>query len=416
LRFGIAGVAAAGDEARAIHAHPNCEIVAVADISKPNLETFLARYPVAAYSDVETMCQNPNVDAVFVGTPTHFHRQHAIAAIANGKHVVCAKPMATRLDHAQEIVQAAENKGVRLSVGHSQAFEPPIFWIRQIIESGDLGRLWLINTWNYTDWMYRGRLPAELDPRLGGGVVFRQGAHQLDIVRWIGGGLVSRVRAMTGNWDTDRPAEGIYSAFLEFADGAVASCTFSGYDHFHSAELGYDGEGGRGPRGGITPGAARAALRSAQSSADGESAYKAARRSGAGGREPPTAPDERVTPERERTHSLYGLTVVSCEHGDIRQSGKGLLIYDDNGKREVDIPRTMDGRDVMISQFYDSVLAGRDPPHDGRWGLASLELQLAILESGRTRTAVDLHHQVPVPRIDGMSLSAPLLPQRERRG
>jgi len=102
---------------------------------------------------------------------------------------------------------------------------------------------------------------------------------------------------------------------------------------------------------------------------------------------------------RERYHSFYGLTLVSCEHGDIRQSPTGLLIYDDEGGREIEIPRTMDGRDVMIHQFYDAVAGDKPPPHDGRWGLATLEVQLAILESGRSRREVQLAHQVPARSI-----------------
>jgi len=239
LRFGIAGVAAASGEARAITAHPYCTITAIADRSKVALERFTAEHACDAYTDVESMCAASNVDAVFIGTPTQFHFGHAMAAIEHGKHVILAKPMATSLDDAKRMVEAAERKGVWLSIGHTQGFEPPIFRIREIIESGDLGPLWLINTWNYTDWIYRGRAPEELDSTQGGGVVFRQGAHQLDIVRWIGGGLVRSVRAMTGVWDLDRPAEGCYSAFLEFRDGAAASCTFNGYDHFHSAALGF---------------------------------------------------------------------------------------------------------------------------------------------------------------------------------
>lgn len=395
LRFGIAGVAAAAGEARAIASHPGCAIVAVGDRSKPNIEKFTSQYPCDAYDDVQGLFAAPNVDAVFIGTPSQFHFEHALMAIESGKHVIMAKPMSVQFEQAQQLVEAAERKGVFFSVGHTQGFEPPIFKIRQIIENGDIGKLRLINTWNYTDWIYRGRVPAELDTNQGGGVVFRQGGHQIDIVRWIGGGLVRSLRAMTGVWDPDRPTEGIYSAFMEFEDGAVASLTFSGYDYFHSSELGFgigEGGGGRAPR----PGSARMALRRAQASDAGEDAYKAQRRSGAdGGREAaPTA-----EPRERSSHSFYGLTVVSGEHGDIRQSPTGVLVYDDQGKREVEIPLDMDGRDVMIHHFYDAVINEKPLAHDGRWGLASLEVQLAILESGRTHQEIQLKHQVPAKRL-----------------
>lgn len=394
LRFGIAGVAAASGEARAIAAHPHCTIVAVGDRSQPNLEKFTSQYPCQTYGGVEGLFSDPNVEAVFIGTPTQFHYEHTMSAIEHGKHVICAKPMATNLADATRLVEAAEKRGVWLTTGHTQGFEPAIFAMRDAVERGEIGRLWLINTWNYTDWIYRGRVPEELDTNQGGGVVYRQGGHQIDIVRWIGGGLLRSVRAMTGVWDPDRPTEGIYSAFLEFQDGAVASCTFNGYDHFHSAELGFGiAEGGQRARA-VEPGSARKALRRAQSSEAGEAAYKATRRAGAdGGRETGT-PVVRGEQGSERFHSFYGLTVVSGERGDIRQSPTGLLVYDAEGRREIEIPRKMDGRDVMIHHFYDAIVKDQRPPHDGRWGLASLEVQLAILESGRSRQEVQLLHQV----------------------
>ena len=96
---------------------------------------------------------------------------------------------------------------------------------------------------NFTDFMYRPRRPDELDTARGGGVVFSQAAHQIDILRLLGGGQVTSVRAMTGAWDTDRNTEGAYSALLTFEDGLVATAVYSGYAHFDSDEfLDWQGE------------------------------------------------------------------------------------------------------------------------------------------------------------------------------
>jgi phthalate 4,5-cis-dihydrodiol dehydrogenase len=136
-------------------------------------------------------------------------------------------------------------------------------------------------------------------------------------------------------------------------------------------------------------------LRAAQAAPEGEAAYKALRRGGAeGGRDNAAPLPSRAPRTGQRTHSMYGLTIVSGERGDIRQSPYGLLVYDDDGKREVNFPADHDGRDVMIDQFRQAIVTDSPPPHDGRWGLASLEVQLAILESGRTRREVELVHQV----------------------
>ena len=104
----------------------------------------------------------------------------------------------------------------------------------------------MINAINYTDYLYRPRRPEELDTALGGGAIFNQGSHQVDIVRLIGGGRIESVRAAAGAWDKARPTEGAYAALLTFANGAFASLTYSGYGNFDSDEFqGWIGEMGR---------------------------------------------------------------------------------------------------------------------------------------------------------------------------
>ena len=81
--------------------------------------------------------------------------------------------------------------------------------------------------------------------------MFSQAAHQIDIVRLLGGGMVKSVRAATGAWEKKRPTEGAYSAFLSFEDGTFATVAYSGYAHFDSDEFtGWIGEMGhaQGPR------------------------------------------------------------------------------------------------------------------------------------------------------------------------
>ncbi len=131
----------------------------------------------------------------------------------------------------------AERADVQLIVGHSHSFDAPILRAREIIASGALGAVRMINAQYYTDFLYRPRRPEELDTARGGGVVFSQAAHQVDIVRLLGGGRVHSVRAQTGAWDPARATEGAYAALLAFDDGAFASLTYSGYAHFDGDEL-----------------------------------------------------------------------------------------------------------------------------------------------------------------------------------
>src|SRR6185295_3916647 len=77
----------------------------------------------------------------------------------------------------------------------------------------------------------------ELRTESGGGVIFNQAPHHVDIVRLLGGGLVRSVNSVTCNWDMARPTEGAYSAIVKFTSGACATITYSGYAHFDSDEF-----------------------------------------------------------------------------------------------------------------------------------------------------------------------------------
>src|SRR5207253_234403 len=97
----------------------------------------------------------------------------------------------------------------------------------------------------------------------------------------------------------------------------------------------------------------------------------------------------------EKHHEFYGLTVVSCERGDMRQSPDGLFVYEDEGRREVPVPVRGSERDAELDCLYEAWRNDRPlPSHDGRWGKATLEVCLAIRESSRLRQEVLLKHQV----------------------
>src|SRR4030095_9500654 len=129
---------------------------------------------------------------------------------------------------------AARDNGVRLIVGHSHSFDAPILLARKLVERSTYGAVRMITALDFTDFLYRPRRPEELSTEAGGGVVFNQAAHQVDIVRLLAGGKVRSVRAHTGKWDESRPTEGAYSCLLAFDNNVTASLVYSGYAHFDS--------------------------------------------------------------------------------------------------------------------------------------------------------------------------------------
>jgi phthalate 4,5-cis-dihydrodiol dehydrogenase len=91
-----------------------------------------------------------------------------------------------------------------------------------------------------------------------------------------------------------------------------------------------------------------------------------------------------------------GIVIVSCERGDIRQSPDGLYVYTDDGIREIKLPRGASPStwEAQLRELYNAVVLGGKAFHNGRWGMATLEVTLGIMESARTHQDVELKHQV----------------------
>ena len=378
IRIGIVGMGAAGWAfVPAIRSNADFELAAIAEPDPAMRETAAAETGAAVFSDLPSMLRDTALDAVYIATPTELHPRHVAEVCAAKKHVLTEKPMAIRVEDAQRMIDDAERAGVVLQVGHSHSYDPPIAKMRAIVASGALGRVRMIHTWNFTDWMARPRRPAELDVEQGGGVTYRQGAHQIDILRLIGGGLVRTVRAATFDWDARRRSIGAHTILLNFADGAVATAVYNGYGHFSGAEL----TSGVGEWGDM-PKPRSQAIPSGLLSPDEELAAKRKRARTA---IPINAPHQ----------PHFGLTLVSCERGDIRQSPDGLLVYSDKHREAIALPKDKSPRDLVIEEFAQAI-AGKSVTHTGRWGLANLEVCTAAIESSRTGREIELKHQVGV--------------------
>jgi predicted dehydrogenase len=390
LRLGIAGLGVASTQILPpISTLPFIKVTAAADTRTDALAKFRETYKGETFTNVEAMSASPNVDAVYVATPNQLHAQHAITAADHKKHVIVEKPMALSIEECEAMNQAAEKNRVNLLCGHTHSFDPPVRKIREIVKGGELGKLFMINTWNYNEFMYRPRMKHELATSRG--VVLNQGPHHVDIVRLIGGGMVRSVRAMTGIWDKAREYEGSYTCYLEFEDGTPATLVYSGYGFFDTAEFfSWVGEGGqyRDPETNLT---VRRRLREVRS-AEEEEQLKEGMRFG-GQREGEFS----HVWSGERKQPFFGFTLVSCERGDIRQTPDGLLVYGEKERREVTLPPGRRGREAEVEELYNAVVHGRPVFHDGRWGEATLEVCLAMLESAKERKEIFLSHQVPSP-------------------
>ena len=385
MRVGVAGLGRAFVlTLPSFKADPRVKLVACAAPRQESRDAFRQEFGGNSHATVDAMCADPSVEAVYIATPHQLHREHAEAALRAGKHVLVDKPLCVSLQDALAIAETAEQTGRHVVVGPSHSFDLPVLKALEMIESGSYGRVRMIHALNYTDFLYRPRRPEELVTDEGGGVVFSQAVHQVDIVRLLGGGMVSHLRASTGQWDAERPTECAYAAHLTFEGGAFASMTYSGFAHFDSNEYcGWTGELGHA----VDPksyGGARRALMDVED-AGAEARLKSGRTFGA-------AADLPWASENEH----FGPVIVSCDRADLRLTPKGIWVYGHIEKEFVQVPVGAVPRRGVIDALWSAVRDDKPAIQDARWGAASLEVCHGILASARQGREVALEHQVPV--------------------
>jgi phthalate 4,5-cis-dihydrodiol dehydrogenase len=265
-----------------------------------------------------------------------------------------------------------------LIVGHTHAFDPSVQKMRELVQSGELGRLGMILSFNYTDFLYRPRRPEELDTTRGGGIIFNQVTHQIEMARAVAGTGVRSVRANVGRLDGSRPTEGNSSVFLEFENGTSASLIYSGYGFFDSDEL-FEWTGELG-----TPKQPHSHVRTRRLLAAAESSETDRRRALGYG--------SRTFAEAEPQQPHFGLLIATLEGGEVHTTPRGLAVYGDEGRREIALQSRskMPGHQNVLDALWSAVRDKQPCPHDARWGRTTIEIALAILTSARERRDVVL--------------------------
>ncbi len=362
----------------ALRAHPAIKLAGAFDLRADARARFAAEFGSTDHASLGSLLADQTIDAVYVATPHQFHAEQTIAALEAGKHVLVEKPMATSISECVQMVRAAQAAERVLVVGPSHGFDEPVRKAAELVASGRFGAVRMVTALNFTDFMYRPRRLEELDSSRGGGVVFSQASHQIDIVRRIVGQPVASIRAFATNWDTARPSEGAYSTLMTFVGNAAASLTYSGYAHFDSDELvGWISELGQ-DKDPDDYGRARRNL--ASLSYEDEMCAKEARTYGR---------DNLVTGEAPPHHEHFGFVLVSCERADLKILPSCIEVYGDKSRERLAIAPPVIPRSAVIDEFAGGIAGDLKPVHDGVWGLETMACCAALLESARIGADVD---------------------------
>jgi predicted dehydrogenase len=182
VRLGVVGMGIGKPNARAVDRNPRGRVVALCDLLPDRMDEFAKEleHEVRQYTDYKEMCRDPEIDAVFVGTPNQWHVPVALEAVRNGKHVLVTKPLAHSEDAARELVQEAERAGVVNMMSLSMRFGPAATYLREQARRGTFGDIYYARARS----IRRNGIPAwNLGFIQQGGGAFRDmGVHVLDAV------------------------------------------------------------------------------------------------------------------------------------------------------------------------------------------------------------------------------------------
>ncbi|WP_082233284.1 Gfo/Idh/MocA family protein [Halobacillus massiliensis] len=127
-------------------ANDNVDITAVCDIVEERAMVTAEAFGAHSYTDYKDLFNKEEVDLVSVCLPNNLHAPVSIAALNAGAHVLCEKPMATSRQEAEEMIEAAERNNKKLMIGHNQRFVPSHQKAKQLIEAGEIGKVYSFRT------------------------------------------------------------------------------------------------------------------------------------------------------------------------------------------------------------------------------------------------------------------------------
>jgi predicted dehydrogenase len=236
-KWGIIGAGRFADNvfAPAIKQSKDSRLLAIMARDKTKAEAFAKKHEVAKFYDTaEALCNDPEIDVVYIASPTFLHCEHTVLAARCGKQIFCEKPMAPTLEECDQMIGAAEEKNVILMIGHNMRFHKIHQNVKKLIADGRVGTVGIARAEIITSFKKNQGDKFTTDQfRLnraigGGGVLFDMGIHAIDVLRYILDDDIKEVSAFSQNLFIDCNGEDTVSAVLKFKEGAYGAIATSG--------------------------------------------------------------------------------------------------------------------------------------------------------------------------------------------
>lgn len=244
VRFALCGFGAWGRfHAQSIAQNPDARLVAISAPSDASREEVRRLYPDAiAFSDSLEMIERVDFDVIDIATPSHTHREIAVAAMTKGRHVLLEKPMAITLEDCKAIVTCAQDHRVHLAVGHELRLSSQWGRIKEIIKAGTIGKPQYVLVELLRKPYRLGASGWRYDQSRVGSWVLEEPIHFFDLARWYleDSGDPVELYAYGNSRAQDRPSlHDNFSAMFKCADGsyAVVSQTLAAFEHHQTVKV-----------------------------------------------------------------------------------------------------------------------------------------------------------------------------------
>lgn len=231
IKFAVVGCGHIGKRhAEMISRNPECELSALIDVkAKDYLK--IENYNVPFYSSMDEFLKTDgSADVINIATPNGSHSEQALLALEAKKHVVIEKPMALKKADAEKVIYKALNVHRHVFAVMQNRYSPPSVWIKEIIESGRLGKIYIVQLncyWNRDDRYYK-QDSWHGKKALDGGTLFTQFSHFIDIMYWLFGdidNIQSRLADHNHKQLTEFEDSGVVT--FDFINGGMGTLNFS---------------------------------------------------------------------------------------------------------------------------------------------------------------------------------------------
>ena len=207
----------------------NACVTAIADINPEKIENVKKSFPdlqASYYLDGKDLIENADVDAVIVATPHYSHPELCIYALQKDIHVICEKPAGVYTKQVKEMNEVAKKSKALFTMDFCVRTNCVYRKMQELVAKGELGTIrrvnWIITNWYRTQAYYDSGTWRATWKGEGGGVLFNQCPHQIDLLQWITGLMPTEISAFCeyGKWH-DIEVEDDVSAFMRFENGAT---------------------------------------------------------------------------------------------------------------------------------------------------------------------------------------------------